>query len=231
MDYVSFAYDRFQEIVTNTPANGCSLLIHENGALVDAGCHCPGGWMTAKTVLEALTGGRGQVGFAQKVVDGAQLPEVALFLDDPEGAADAFTRREDGLFGIWDGDKYAFGVSLGGAADARNAPGNVVAAHRDSLLSSVLSAASLIPKAVKHLRALGISDIQWAWSSCPIPPFFRDAAQADRAADALRTAHGTVNLWVRGEKGLLQQAVDRFADGKLYLHELATSNTYLRKEN
>ncbi|MCI8477383.1 MAG: hypothetical protein HFE97_03395 [Oscillospiraceae bacterium] len=230
MDYISFAYDRFQEIVKSTPANGCSLLIHENGALVDAGSRCPGGWMTAKLVLEALTGGRGQVGFAQRMVDGAQFPAVELFLDDPEGAASSFAAGEDGVFGVRDGDKYALGVSLQGAEGAQTALGNLLAAGPDSLLASVLSAASLIPKAVEVLHTAGICDIQWGWSSCPVAPFFHDAAQAAQTAAALHAAHGTVNLWVRGDKAVLQQAASGFSAGKLILHELATACTYLCKK-
>ena len=175
MNYVDTALKCFQEIVDNTPANSCSLLIHEGGALVDAGCTCPGGWSVAKSVLEGLTGGRGQVGFAQRMVDGAQLPAVELFLDDPEGAAAAFVPGEDGLFGVKDGEEYVLGVSLSGAEAARKARGNVVAAAPDSLLASVLQAAAPIPQAVEALRAAGITDIQWGWSSCPVSPFTHDA--------------------------------------------------------
>ena len=230
MNYVDTALKCFQEIVDNTPANSCSLLIHEGGALVDAGCTCPGGWSVAKSVLEGLTGGRGQVGFAQRMVDGAQLPAVELFLDDPEGAAAAFVPGEDGLFGVKDGEEYVLGVSLSGAEAARKARGNVVAAAPDSLLASVLQAAALIPQAVEALRAAGITDIQWGWSSCPVSPFTHDAAQAQQARAGLQAAHGVVNLWVRGEAEAIRSAVNGFTAGRLHVHELATACTYLKEK-
>lgn len=228
MDYSSFAYARFQDLADNTPANGCSLLIHEGGALLDAGCACPGGWSTAKTVLEALTGGRGQVGFAQRQVDSAQLPAVELFLDDPEGAAACFAPGENGVFGVREGDDYALGVCLDGAEPARGARGNLVAAAPGSLLSGVLCAAGLIPKAVEALRAAGITDIQWAWSSCPVAPFLQDAGRAGQVRRAMNAAHGVVSVWVRGDKAAIQAAVDSFDGAKLCVHELATACTYQR---
>ena len=230
MNYVESAMRSFQEIVDNTPANSCSLLIHEGGALVDAGCACAGGWSVAKSVLEGLTGGRGQVGFAQRMVDGTQLPAVELFLDDPEGAAAAFSPDQDGLFGVMDGDEYALGVSLAGTEPAHKARGNVVAAAPDSLVASALQAAALLPQAVEALRAAGITDIQWGWSSCPIARFTHNTAQAQEARAALQAAHGIVNVWVRGDKQAIQSVVNGFSQAKLHVHELATACTYLRQD-
>ena len=230
MNYMESALRSFQEIADNTPANSCSLLIHEGGALVDAGCACPGGWSVTKSVLEGLIGGRGQVGFAQRVVDGAQLPAVELFLDDPEGAAAAFAPDDAGLFGVKDGEDYVLGVCLSGQEAAQKARGNVVAAAPASLLASALQAAALLPQAVEALRTAGITDIQWGWSSCPIAPFSYDAAQAQTAREALQAAHGVVNLWVRGDKQAIQRVVNGFTQAKLHVHELATACTYLKQD-
>ena len=228
MDYISNAYRCFDALAEDTPANGCSLLVHERGVLADAGCECPGGWAAAKTVLEALTGSRGQINFAQIVVDGAQYPAVELFLDDPEGAAGTFTPDENGLFGIRDGESFAFGVSCEGTALAMRAEGNFAACTEQSLLAGVLHAASLIPAAVEALRRAGVKDIQWAWSSCPVAPYLQDAAQGRALREKLTAGHGTVNVWARGEEAAIRAAVDGFTMARLHVHELASACTYLR---
>ena len=228
MKYVEAARRAFQEIADNTPANSCSLLIHEDGILIDAGCACPGGWSTAISVLKGLTGERGQVSFAQRMVGTAQLPAVEIFQDDPEGMAVAFARDADGLLGVRDGDEYVLGVSLNGTEAARKSRGNLVAAEPDSLLAGVLAAAELLPRAVGALHGAGVADIQWGWCSCPVAPFTHDGEQAAQTRSALHSAHGVVNLWVRGDKQAIQTAVNSFGAGKLYVHELATACTYVK---
>ena len=221
MKYVEAARRAFQEIADNTPAHSCSLLIHEDGSLIDAGCACPGGWSTAISVLKGLTGERGQVSFAQRMVGTAQLPAVEIFQDDPEGMAVAFARDADGLLGVRDGDEYVLGVSLNGTEAARKSRGNLVAAEPAVAKAHGLDAGGA-------LHGAGVADIQWGWCSCPVAPFTHDGEQAAQTRSALHSAHGVVNLWVRGDKQAIQTAVNSFGAGKLYVHELATACTYVK---
>ncbi len=226
MDYRLFAQRMFEKIVQEAPANHCSVLIHANGVLVDAGQQYPGGWMVTKMALEGLLGGRGQVGFAHQPASGIQWPALEVFFDDPLGMAAAFQPDAQGVFGVNAGPGYALGVYVGEEAPCQKAKGNLLAASPASLFSSIIETVSLAAQAVEALKAQGVQDIQWGWYSCPLAPFWNDVALRTQQRQELAATEASVNLWLRGEEHALRAAAATFTAAPLCLHELATACTY-----
>lgn len=226
MDYRLFAQKAFERIVQEAPANHCHVLPCENGVLVDAGQHCPGGWMAAKTALEGLLGGRGQVSFAHQPVGGLQMPALELFFDDPLGLAAAFAPDENGVFGVRAAQGYALGVYIGEEDPAQRAAGNLLAAAPASLAASVLETARLAAAAIQNLLDRGIRDIQWGWCSCPLGPMWESSERRAAHRRQLAATEASVNLWLRGEESTLRAAAESYTAAPLCLHELASACSY-----
>lgn len=136
MEWTAKATACFQKLTEDASAYHCSVYPHDRGVLVDAGWKMPGGWMAAKYVLEGLTGGRGQVSYAhRRMADGAQIPALELFLDDPQGAARMFRVDEAGVYGVRGPEGYCLGVTERPLEEAERQRGNLVAAGPNSLFS------------------------------------------------------------------------------------------------
>lgn len=229
MEYSKVAKRAFQSLVDGANANHCTVLSHVQGTLIDAGWEVPGGWMAAKCTLEGLIGGRGQVSYTHRPMpDGAQLPAVELFVDDPLGMADAFRVDESGIFGVREGEDYALGVTLHSLPQARLSRGNVVCASPNSLFAGVLEAGSLLARAVEAVRAAGITDVQWGWSSCPFAAMTQNEAQTLSRRTDMAQREGVVSLWVRGEEGAIRRAISSFPVEGFTVHELVTAFTYVK---
>lgn len=224
---IKYAQETFQALKQEALASHCTVLLHENGTLVDAGWDVPGGWMAAKRVLDGLMSGQGQVSFAHRQMDdGAQLPVVEVFSDNPLGLTAAFTPDEQGTFGIAQEDGYVLGVSLQSPQDTKKIHGQIVTAPINSLFAGVLTAGSVLSVAVLALQAQGVEDILWGWSSCPLAPMTHDNAETLSRRTAMEEAEGSVSLWVRGEEEAIRQAVTNFPAKGFCVHELVTACTY-----
>ena len=112
MMYTEFAKLKFREILDGSPANACEVYAHENGVTVDGGVKANGGWMATRTLLEGLVGGRGQINYSERMVDGMQLPTVDLYLDDPVESARNFIPDDNGVMGVKGENGYALGVAV-----------------------------------------------------------------------------------------------------------------------
>lgn len=225
MEYTAAAKMQFDKLVQEADPWHCAAAQGEHGVRVDGGWACPGGWMAAKCVLEGLMGGRGQVSYAhRKLPDGRQVPAVEVFCDDPAALAAAFRPDKRGIYGVREGEDYVLGVSSAPAEEFAQVRGNLVCAPADSLLTCVLAAGSLLARGVDALEQAGVEDIQWGWSSCPIPPM---ACSADAG---LTQSEGAVSIWVRGEGEAIRRAVGANPVDGFCVHELKTAYTYRKAE-
>ncbi len=228
MTYTEFAKLKFREILDGSPANECRICAHENGVTVDCGVEVNGGWMAARALLEGLVGGRGQVSYSERMVDGMQLPTVDLYLDDPVESAKNFVPDDNGVMGVMGENGYALGITVTDYLKPY-LPGNMVAFRCGSLTDCILDAARAIPVAVLSLKNAGISDIQWAWSSCPIAAMTDDDAVMMRRKASMSTKHAVISIWVRGDDAVIKETVENFSFGKLRVHNLATAKTFVKE--
>ena len=228
MTYTEFAKLKFQEILDGSPANECSLYPHENGVTIDCGVEANGGWMAGRALLEGLTGGRGQVNYSERMVDGMQLPTVDLYLDDPVESAKNFISDDSGIMGVKTENGYALGVTVTDHL-CPYPPGNIVALRCGCLMDCILDAARAIPTAVVSLQNAGINDIQWAWSSCPIAAMTDDDAEMTRRKAAMSANHAVISIWVRGEDEIIQTTVENFPFGQLRVHNLTSAKTFVKE--
>ncbi len=63
-----------------------NIEVHElsNGAtVIDTGLNCPGSWAAARFLVEATLGGLGQVQYSTMELEGLELPQVEIYVDQP----------------------------------------------------------------------------------------------------------------------------------------------------
>ncbi len=227
MRYEQYAQKAFEVLCQNAPANDCSVLIHENGVLADAGFETLGGWSSAKLVLEGLICSRGQVNYTHRHLEnGMQVPALELFLDSPIEAAGSFRQNECGVCGVANAHSYALGLLFASAIEAKKEQGNLVIASENSLLAAVYAAALPMMQAIYSLQAAQIEDIPWGWCSCPVAPMLKNKQQREMQEESLRKTEACINLWVRGSETALQNVCDEFVLAPLYLHELESARCY-----
>lgn len=228
MTYTEFAKLKFREILDGAPANECIVYPHENGITVDGGVEANGGWMATRALLEGLVGGRGQVNYSERMVDGMQLPTVDLYLDDPMESAQNFIPDDNGVMGVKDENGYALGAAFTDYLKPY-LPGNMMVLRCGSLADCILDAARAIPVAVLSLKNAGITDIQWAWSSCPIAAMTDNDGEMMRRKAAMSAKHAVISVWVRGEDAVIKETVENFSFGQLRVHNLATAKTFVKE--
>jgi len=228
MMYTEFAKLKFREILDGSPANACEVYAHENGVTVDGGVKANGGWMATRALLEGLVGGRGQINYSERMVDGMQLPTVDLYLDDPVESARNFIPDDNGVMGVKGENGYALGVAVTDYLTPY-LPGNMVLLRCGSLADCILDAARTIPVAVLSLKNAGITDIQWAWSSCPIAAMTDDVEEMIRRKAAMSAQHAVISIWVRGDDAVIQRAVEDFSFGQLRVHNLESAKTFIKE--
>jgi len=229
MTGAEYALRRFREIADDSPANGCRVTESGDLAVLDMGLREPGGWTSAKKMLEALTGGRGIVTVTRDLRGIHQFPAVEILYDDPVEAALFFETDENGLIGVKAGERYAFGVAKE-LKDRSNLKGQVAVTGQASLAYACLEAARVLPEAVELLLKSGVAEeaVLWAWSFAPVADLSLSADVLAGNIEAMK-ARRAVSIWVRDEDERLKEIAGRFAPGTLRLHNLATGHTFIKE--
>lgn len=212
MNPLEYSRQAFHDIWADCPANHCQAL---SPGRVHAS---PGGWSSARRLIEGLYGGKAIVNLSQQLLGNSQLPTVEILCDDPLLAAGAFPAGAC-VLGQKDGDgAYAIAFCEGEA----ETEGNLVTAGPESLCAAAVRAAGLIPAAIRFLLDSGVApeEIQWGWSCCPVNLLSPDTA----------AAYGVCDLWVRGDSPLLERLAGAFPPFLLRLHDLTAAKTYLSRE-
>ena len=219
----------FREISDDSPANGCRVTESGDLAVLDMGLRETGGWTSAKKMLEALTGGRGIVTVTRDLRGIHQFPAVEILYDDPVEAASLFETDENGLIGVREGERYAFCVTKE-LKDRSGLKGQVAVTGRASLASAVLEAARALPEAVGLLLESGVPEeaILWAWSFSPVADLSLNPDVLKNHVERARNRRA-VSIWVRDDDERLKAIAEKFSEGTLRLHNLATARTLLKE--
>jgi len=228
MEYTKYAKMIFQALTEDAPANNCTVHHKQQQVILDAGIEVPGGWTSAKKLLNGLIGGRGTADFGSELIDGQRLSMVRMFLDNPVEIYQQAFIEKDGLYGVADGDGYALGFAEREDLNI-TAGGNLVLAGPCSLVASVFFAARPVAFALEVLYAEGVArnDIEWAWSSCPVAMLSYDQQQVALSREEMLKGCGVTGIWLRGEDSKLAMIAAKYNKGELRLHNLSTGKTWI----
>lgn len=232
MKYSDYAKERFDKMVKGSPANACVVSERKDGVILDAGVVEPGGWMSAKLLIEGLIGGRGQVNFGEAEFGEDRLPTLELFLDDPVSTYQVAYQEKDGIIGIQAADaRYALGLRICERIETSPPSGNIVCASSTSLVGAIFSASKAVPLAIEMLLDSGVKpeEIQWAWGVCPLPVLCDDAQQMNERMVRALENDSVVSVWVRGEDKFLQEILNAYDGGCVRIHNLKTAKTLLKR--
>jgi len=228
MDYRKYAWKAFTEILRNIPANNCQQIYGYDSVIIDAGLMSPGGFSSAKTLLEGLIGGRGVVDFGRQLIGEEQLPTIELFVDAPVDILKNGFSSVGNVTGVKDEDEERYALAYCRCNDLNTiaVKGNLVVASPTSLLDSIFYAATSLPRAVQSLLEAGVmeSDILWAWMTSPIAPLSNNEIVAEKNRIATMK-DAFVNIFVRGNDTVLKTVVDNYCPGVLRLHNVSSSRT------
>lgn len=221
MNMVDYAARAAADIELECPANGCCA---QGSGRVDVGRMVPGGWSSARRLVEGLYGGKAIINLSQQFFGQEQLPTVEVLCDDPVTTAHSF-KPEDGVMGLRrDDGTYALAYREG----AQEALGAVMTASPASLCGAVMRAASLIPDAVAYLIKNGVAEenIQWGWSCAPVIFHSLDAMSSCCAGVEGVAEHGVCSIWVRGDAQKLKALAEQYTLCRLRLHHVECAKTY-----
>ena len=228
MDYREYAWNAFAQILKNIPANNCQQIYGYDSVIIDAGVEAPGGFSSAKMLLEGLTGGRGTVDFGRQLIGEEQLPTVELFVDSPVEILKTGFFMADGVTGVKDsdGERYRLAYYESAELKAPACKGNFVVAKPTSLLSAIFHAAAVLPNAVSVVLEGGLKedDILWAWATAPIAVLSNEESVSAKNK-SLAAAKAVISIFVRGEDAMLKDVVTNYKLSSLRLHNLSSSHT------
>ncbi|HHU31283.1 MAG: methenyltetrahydromethanopterin cyclohydrolase [Zhaonellaceae bacterium] len=78
------AMEIVQKIIAQADVLGVEVHRMDSGAtVIDMGVKCPGGWRAASLFCEATLGGLGQVNYSIFDLDGIELPQVEIYVENP----------------------------------------------------------------------------------------------------------------------------------------------------
>lgn len=218
-------FSQNEPVAEQAGANGVPVLD------VGLGTRCA--WASAKTLVEQLIEGRGEVVYGEMLVNGYKMGTLDLFLDDPaslempEIGADAagnelHTYKEAGM---------AVALCAAAPTEAPKGAGFVVATKNTGVVASVYQSYLRTVQTVREVlkAGFGAEQLVWGWSTMVMPPLCDDAARfAGRLAAA--TENGSIiSLWLRTDsdedvKACLKGLSKR---GELRLQNLKTANTFI----
>ena len=221
MTHFDLALGAFADIRGGCPANHCQA---RDPHTLDLGLEFPGGWSSARRLVEGLYGGKAVVNLSQQRMGAEQAPTVEVLCDDPVLAAESFTPR-DGLLGL----RTAEGPWALAYREGRGtAEGNLVLAGPASLCAGVVDAGALPGRAAAYLlsQGMGEEELLWAWSCCPVvlPSWEAGAVQAARQAAAAE--YGVCSIWVRQARPGLGDLARGWTSFRLRLHCMEDGRTY-----
>ena len=223
MTAFDWAGQAFRTIYEDCPANNCQT---DGPDRVDAGLHAPGGWSSARLLLEGLHGGKATAAVTWLPNGADQIPTVQVLCDDPVLAAESFLRK-DGTIGLRDGEgRWHLAYQEGEPATV---DGPLVYAGPASLCAAVIAAGALAGRAARYLLEAGLppEDLLWSWSSAPVVlPAFDSAACAQYRQEALSKS-GVCGLWIRHTRPDLEALAQAHTAFQLRLHCMEDGKTYL----